>query len=308
MVRSSLPWGLLIRRARIDRGLSQGALAHLAGISQAIVSYYERGRVTPPPDTVARLERVLDLKSGELRRALAGAGDASVRPTAAPVEPARSAFLGTIGAVGWRSETFDLPAGDDGGDLAFAVDLRSHAFLVVIDAEGSGPAAVPVARLAAACAFGAIVSPGGGVPAVEDVVEPTVRLWPFVGLSTQSASICVVSFERRSRRLRQCRLGLPPPFLRSGRLAQWTGKPEGPAGAFTGEYKLDEDALLVVATDGAAHLPTKGSGPLWNSPELRTLLAHATDPGEIVDMLAQRAVEPAAGERVDDRLAVAVML
>jgi serine phosphatase RsbU (regulator of sigma subunit) len=108
--------------------------------------------------------------------------------------------------------------------------------------------------------------------------------------------------------LRQCRLGTPPPFLRSGRLAQWTGKPEGPAGAFIGEHELQEDALLVVATDGVAHLPTKGRRPLWDSPELRTLLGRATDPAEVVDMLAQRAAEPAAGERIDDRLAVAVML
>ncbi len=286
--------------------MSQQELARQAEISQAVVSYYERGRATPSPRTLGRLEHALGFREGELLRARVPASVHMSDP--ARSDPPRSAFLSTIGAIGWRSETFDLPAGDDGGDLALAVDLRSHVFLVVIDAEGSGPASAPVARLAAGCAFGATIAPGGGVPTPDDVVEATVRFWRFVGLSPQSAAVCVISFDRRARRLRQCRLGMPPPFVRSGRLAHWTGRPDGPAGAFVGDLALETDALLVIGTDGVAHLPTKGPRTLWEAPELRTLLSHATDPGEVVDMLARRAAEPVEGERVDDRLAVAVML
>jgi hypothetical protein len=145
------------------------------------------------------------------------------------------------------------------------------------------------------------------VPSPEDIVEATVRFWRFVGMPPQSAAICVVSFERRGRRMRQCRLGMPAPFLRSERVSHWTGKPEGPAGAFVGETVLDSDALLVVATDGVAHLPTKGERTLWDTPELRTLVSRATDPGEVVDALARRVTEPAVRQRADDRLAVVVM-
>lgn len=295
-------------RARRDRGMSQMELAKRVGISQAILSYYERGRVTPRQKTLERLEHALGLPEGELREAVRGAGGSQILAPPGLIQPPRSAFLHTIEAAGWKAETFDQPAGEDGGDLAFAVDLRSHVLLVVIDAEGSGPAAVPSARLAAGCAFGATVSPGGGVPAPEDIVEATVRLWPFLGLPAGSAALCVISFERHGRRIRQCRLGIPPPFLRSGRLSQWTGKPDGPAGAFTGEHTLETDALLVVATDGVAHLPTKGPRPVWNSPELRTMLSRATDPSDVVHLLARRSTARGAGGRADDRLAVAVLL
>ena len=42
-------------------------------------------------------------------------------------EPARSVLLRTIETAG-RVAILDQPADHDGGDLAFAVDLRSHMF------------------------------------------------------------------------------------------------------------------------------------------------------------------------------------
>lgn len=41
----SKEWGNLVRRARNDRGLSQGELGDLIGVEQAMISYIETGKV-----------------------------------------------------------------------------------------------------------------------------------------------------------------------------------------------------------------------------------------------------------------------
>lgn len=302
----NLPVGVLLRRARQARGLSQRDLAQAAGVSQAAISYYERGRVQLPAAVLAQLKRALDLPSGEL--------DGGIFGLAAPPHPLaleelglnRTAFLKSLASLPEEAAMFDRPAGNDGGDLAFAVDLRSHVFLVVIDAQGSGAGSAILARVAAACAFGVI--PSGGVPQPEDIVDATLRFWSLLGASPRSASLCAVCFERRTRRIRQCRLSMPPPFLRSGRLFHWTGKPDGPGGAHVAETTLESNALLVIATDGVANLATKGERVLWKAPELRTLLNRATESAQVVEMFESRAGAASRGTRTDDRLAIAVML
>lgn len=278
----------------------------MAGISQAVVSYYETGRATPSPETAGRLAKALNLPTSDLTHAI-NEPEREHQPVTRDAELPRDSFLKTLRTLPGRVATLDQPAGEDGGDLAFAVDLRSHVFLVVLDAQGSGPTSAPFARLAAATAFGATIVPGGGLPTPEDIVDATIRFWRFVEVPVSSSAICVVCFDRQGRRIRQCRLGMPPPFLRSGRLAQWTGKPDGPAGAFVGETELGADGLLLVATDGIAHISTKGERPLWDAPEVRTMLARATDPSQVVDMLTRRAGLPIGAQRVDDRFAIAVM-
>jgi transcriptional regulator with XRE-family HTH domain len=47
--------GTLLRRARIERGLDQAALARRAGTTQTYVSRVERGAVSPSIDTLDRL-------------------------------------------------------------------------------------------------------------------------------------------------------------------------------------------------------------------------------------------------------------
>jgi transcriptional regulator with XRE-family HTH domain len=47
----------LIRLARHDGGLSQRALAHRAGTSQAAIASYEAGKRSPTLDTLARIVR-----------------------------------------------------------------------------------------------------------------------------------------------------------------------------------------------------------------------------------------------------------
>lgn len=301
------PPGFLIRRARRERGLSQQDLAARAGLSQALLSYYETGRVTPTQEALERISRVLELSNGWLQNA-ADAVDQARLNVSAEIEPSRQAFLETLSALPGQFAVVDRPAGADGGDLAFAVDLHSHVFLIVLDAEGFGTQAAPLARVAAACAFGATSRPGGGVPSAEDIVEVSVRFWRHLGMSANTASLCVLSFERQTRWVGQCRLGMPAPFLRSGRLAPWTGKPEGPAGAFVAERTLEADALLLVATDGIAHMATKGERTLWDAPELRTMLSRVRDPDDIVAMLEERIVKRTAGAQMDDRLAIAVKL
>jgi transcriptional regulator with XRE-family HTH domain len=302
---SGPPIPVLIRRSRKERGLSQRALAEAAGVSQAVISYYENGRATPSTDVLQRIGGILGLPRGVLEDSLGRVRTASDTGISV-AEPSRSVLLRTVETAG-RVAVFDRPANHDGGDLAFAVDLRSHVFLVLIDAEGSGPASAQLARMAAACVFGATVIPGGGVPTPEDVVDTTLRFWKFCGESPRSAALCVVALEHQTRRMHQCRLGMSAPFLRDGRLAQWTGKPDGPAGSFVGTREIGDGALLVLATDGVAHLPTKGERTLWESPELRTRLMRAADPQEVIDMFEKRAATAEARERADDRLAIAVM-
>lgn len=53
------PIGDKLRRRRIAAGLSQRALAWLAGIHQPNIAAYEAGRRAPAPTTLARIEAVL---------------------------------------------------------------------------------------------------------------------------------------------------------------------------------------------------------------------------------------------------------
>lgn len=56
----------VIKDARTLGNVSQVRLAQLLGISQPLVSSWERGRVTPGLDDVARIEDLLGMQRGEL--------------------------------------------------------------------------------------------------------------------------------------------------------------------------------------------------------------------------------------------------
>lgn len=51
---------------RVRRGLSQSALAHLAGVPQPAVSLAESGRLAPAPEELSALARVLGLPASAL--------------------------------------------------------------------------------------------------------------------------------------------------------------------------------------------------------------------------------------------------
>lgn len=55
-----------LKLLRNERGLTQRELAHKAGVSQVIISYWERSIVKPSPDMVLRLSRALDVDPGIL--------------------------------------------------------------------------------------------------------------------------------------------------------------------------------------------------------------------------------------------------
>jgi transcriptional regulator with XRE-family HTH domain len=58
-----------LRRLRTDRGLSQEALADLAGIDRTYVSALERQVYSVSIDTIEKLATVLDVKPTELLEA-----------------------------------------------------------------------------------------------------------------------------------------------------------------------------------------------------------------------------------------------
>ena len=70
----------MLRTARERVGLSQRTLARLAGTSQAAVSCYERGRVSPSVRTLTRLLDACRAVPGEAEDSL---GAASIRPVLA---------------------------------------------------------------------------------------------------------------------------------------------------------------------------------------------------------------------------------
>jgi transcriptional regulator with XRE-family HTH domain len=62
-------FGSNLRRLRTDRGLSQEALADLAGIDRTYVSALERQVYSASIDTIEKLATVLDVKPTELLEA-----------------------------------------------------------------------------------------------------------------------------------------------------------------------------------------------------------------------------------------------
>lgn len=60
--------GKHIRRARVEQGLSQTAVAEKLGTNQAMVSQWETGKKSPKPAELDQLRRVLDIKSPGRRR------------------------------------------------------------------------------------------------------------------------------------------------------------------------------------------------------------------------------------------------
>lgn len=67
---SAAAWlGAELRRARIERGISQRKLTQLIGLSaHSNLGEYERGSRIPPADIVVACERLLALPAGQLQR------------------------------------------------------------------------------------------------------------------------------------------------------------------------------------------------------------------------------------------------
>jgi transcriptional regulator with XRE-family HTH domain len=59
-----------LRQALEDSGMSGRALARSLDLSQGGVAHWLRGATAPKPDTIARIERLLELEPGTLARSL----------------------------------------------------------------------------------------------------------------------------------------------------------------------------------------------------------------------------------------------
>ncbi len=88
----TMVFGTLLRRHRLDAGLSQEALAERAGLSAAAVAALERGRrTTPRSDTVTLLADALALTASQRATLIAAA---TVVPAAAPAAQPQPAATG----------------------------------------------------------------------------------------------------------------------------------------------------------------------------------------------------------------------
>ena len=88
-------FGDALRAARKASGMSQQALADAAGLSQAMITHLEVGRKEAADvDTVARMERVLQLPAGELVRHLPDNHPAKRMAVEIPVQGIVAAGIG----------------------------------------------------------------------------------------------------------------------------------------------------------------------------------------------------------------------
>lgn len=93
------PVGLLVRRWRQRRRLSQLELAGLAQTSTRHLSYVETGRATPSRAMVLQLARALQVPLREVNQMLLGAGLAPAYPDARTDHAARAALLDVLDEV-----------------------------------------------------------------------------------------------------------------------------------------------------------------------------------------------------------------
>ena len=70
---AKVPLHIMLRRARKQRGLTQGQVADLIGVAQATLSAHERGRELVPKGRLLRLAEILTLDPQEALDALAKA-------------------------------------------------------------------------------------------------------------------------------------------------------------------------------------------------------------------------------------------
>jgi hypothetical protein len=115
----------------------------------------------------------------------------------------------------------------------------------------------------------------------------------------------VAVLDVRHRQLSWARDRFPAPWLRRrGRLIQLEGESAGRLER--GRTELTDDWLLLVATDGVAHLPTRGEKPFWIGRDLRQLVANSGSPEELVERIGTRIRAHQPPEGADDRLVVAI--
>ena len=118
-------YGATIRRARTDRGMTQGELAAASGVAQANISAIENGRRQPSAGTLYRLLAAcgFDLV------AVSGNERIHLVPPPAPGEPE---IVADLLAERERTDPFEAPSlvGPD-----TPVELRARVLVAVLDAS-----------------------------------------------------------------------------------------------------------------------------------------------------------------------------
>ena len=59
-------FGERLRKARVDKGMSQGGLADAIGLTQASISQFEKGLRMPTPVNIRKFAQILDIREEDL--------------------------------------------------------------------------------------------------------------------------------------------------------------------------------------------------------------------------------------------------
>jgi uncharacterized protein len=139
--------GALLRRARLEAGLSQRELARRAGTSQPTLARYERDRAVP---TLATLERLLAATGKRLQLAIEDAQVATGGPIAHVLTVKRDEVQEILDGYGVTSARVfgSVARGEDaaGSDLDLLVDLprATYVTLAALRADLEDALGVPV--------------------------------------------------------------------------------------------------------------------------------------------------------------------
>jgi len=216
---------------------------------------------------------------------------------------ARRRLFESLDVTSLRIAHLDRPAVPDvSGDLAFTFDLRSHVLFAVVDGVGSGDQAT-IGALCWTSSLLGILHAAKGVVWPDEVLVAADRAGLVLGKRRLTA--CFVGlFDSRHSELAWASAGFPTPMLRNqGRAAPLRG--ESVRSIESGRTKLAPDWLLLLGTDGVAHLPGRGKDVLWETRETKVLVAGARTPKELVHRLAT-ALDRRRPKPEDDALVVAV--
>ncbi len=294
-----LPPGLRIRRARRAAKLSQAEIARRANVSQPLVSYYERATGEVGGEGLEAIAAVLGI-SLDPRAPEPQSSTDELHGELPWLGAYRSRLLASLAQCDVTTAFLDRPAGGNSGDLAFAIQQRSHVLLAVIDGTGSGDQAVVGALIQTASMLGG-TGLGRGVVWPDELLETVRDLPALFGVDSLAASF-LAQLDTRHGVLTWASQRFPAPLLRSGtRTSVVRGERKGDLES--GRIQLKEDWLLLIGTDGIAHALSRGGKPLWDTRDVQQLLRHAARPQDLVDRLAERL--PTSG-LADDVLALAV--
>ena len=293
-----LPLGLRLRRARRAAKLSQAELARRANVSQPLVSYYERATGDIGGEGLEAIAAVLGISLDP--RAPEAPPPNDIQAELPWLGAYRSRVLASLAHCGLTTAFLDRAASTNSGDLALAIQQRSHVMFAVIDGTGSGDQAAVGALIQTASVLGG-TSLGRGVVWPDELLEAVRELPALFGVDSLAASF-VAQLDTRHGMLTWASERFPAPLLRSGaRTSSLRGERKGDLES--GRIQLKEDWMLLIGTDGMAHALSRGGKPLWDTRDVQQLLRHAAQPQEIVDRLAKRL--PASG-LTDDAFALVV--